>query len=500
MASHSAPVLPPVHRTEIDGVPVFWSGRPSGRLSATLVFGVGTAHEDFLGTGLTHLVEHLAMRPVRTNRYQNNATTEVLHTGFEVTSAPETVAEHLRRVCTSLSRLDTGPLEAERGVLLAEERSGDGPGVTAWLPASIWYGNRAYGLIGNISVAPARAGEEEVRQWCARWFHRGNAALVLSGPPPADLRLPLPDGPASRPPAVAPFGLATPAQTAIPNGVAGCALVAWTPELACAVQVLIERLTERLRHSEGLVYDIGFDHQLVGPRQAVIGFGTDVPDKQARRVADAIRAELDKLGANGPAPEELGMDRQSLLEQVAEPGFAEYRAFDAAMAHLTGWPSAQAQQEAVLAGLRPGAVAAAARDLATRLVLCGPLGQLPPDLPELATAVAPVPGRELKRALIGSTAPRGLRLVVGDEGLTTFYGDSPVPVAVARYDDVAGVAVEATDGGLPILHLFSRSGGQITVRPGDWRGGRSLVRDLRSRFDPALYFDAPDSMRLFEQS
>ncbi|GHF80683.1 putative Zn-dependent peptidase [Amycolatopsis bartoniae] len=500
VARPTTPGLPTVHRTEIDGVPVFWHSQP-GRLNASLVFGVGIAHETFLETGITHLVEHLAMRPLRTSRYENNATTEMLHTSFDVTSNPATVVDHLRRLCESLSNLDTSPLSLERGILVAEERTSEGPGVTAWLPASIWFGNHSYGLAGSVQVATVRATSRDVREWCARWFHRGNAALVLSGPPPEGLRLPLPDGPRQRPPAVAPFDLPTPARTTVPNGVVGCALVDWTAAMGCVVGVLTTRLTNRLRHDEGLVYDIGFDHQIVDDRQAVLGFGTDVPDKHAPRVLEAIRAELAALGETGPTAEELAADRDNLLEQLGEREFAEYRAFDEAMSELTGWSSAAAHQQEVLAGVDPGAVTKAARELAANLVLCGPDGRVPADLPDLpGSPLPPVTGREVKRALVGSTAPRGFRLVVGDEGLTSYYGSSPVPVAVVRFDDLAGVAVEHTDGRLPILHVFGRHGGMITVRPGDWRGGRTLVRELQSRFSPEVCFDAPDAMRLFEQS
>jgi predicted Zn-dependent peptidase len=481
-------------------VPVFWHNQP-GRLNARLIFGVGVAHETFLETGITHLVEHLAMRPLRTGRYDNTAATEMLHTAFDVASSAETVVDHLRRICASLTHLDTGPLERERGVLVAEERASEGPSVTSWLPSSIWFGNRAFGLAGNVRIAPVRASAGQVRAWCGRWFHRGNAALVLSGPPPEDLRLPLPDGPRHQPPAATPFDLKTPAQTTIPNGVVGCALVNWTAPMACAAGILLSRLTERLRHLEGLGYDIGFDHQPIDQRRAVLGFGADVPDKHARRVAEAIRVELSTLGDAGPTADELAADRASLLDQLAQPEFAQYRAVDEAVSALTGWPSAVAQQSQILTGVDADTVAAAARELAGGLVLCAPQGHLSPDLPELpGSPLDPVSGRELKRALVGSTTPRGFRIVAGDEGLSAFYGGSPVPVAVVRYDDIAGVGVEHTDGRLPILHLFGLHGGLITVRPGDWRGGRALVRELRARFDAPVCFDAPDAMRLFEQS
>ena len=488
--------LPPVERTDIDGVPVFWNERP-GRLSASLLFGVGVAHETFLQTGITHLVERLAMRPLRTGRYDTNATTEMLHTSFDVSGPAEIVADHLRRICESLSRLDTGPLELARGVLQAEERAGDGPGVTAWLPPSIWFGNQAFGLAGTVRVAPVRASAADVHAWAARWFHRGNAALVLSGRPPADLRLPLPDGHRRAPHLTKPFDLVTPAHTTIPNGVLACALVDWTPEMACTAGIL----ADRLRHLDGLAYDIAFDHHVVDGQRAVVGLGADVADRHAKRVVAAIRTELDSLATNGPSVEELAADRAGLVEQLAEPGFAAHRAVDEALSELTDRPSSVAHQRAVLSGIEAPAVATAARELAAGLVLCAPQAHVPADLPELpGSPLPPVPGRELKRALVGCLAPRGYRLAAGQEGLTAYYGPSPVPVAVVRFDDLAGVGVEHTDGRRPILHLFGRHGGMITVRPGDWRGGRALVDELLARAGSAMCFEAPEAMRMFEQS
>ncbi|MFD2421059.1 insulinase family protein [Amycolatopsis pigmentata] len=496
MSELVAPSLPEVHRTEVDGVPVFWHRAP-GRLRASLIFGVGVAHETFLETGITHLVEHLAMRPLRTSRYDNDANTGVLHTSFDVTGSAATVAEHLYRMCASLNGLDTGPLDLERTRLTASQ----GPGATAWLPSSLWFGNQAYGLSGNVRLAAVHASAERVREWCAERFQRGNAALALSGPPPDGLRLPLPDGRRHQPPMAVPFELRTPAKSVIPNGVVGCALVAWTAPMACAAGVLITRLTGRLRQLDGPARTIAFDHQPVDGQRAVLGFGTDVGDRHAALVVEMIRTELAELARTGPTDEELTADRASLAQQLGDPEFASHRAVDAAMSELTGWTSAVAHQRAVLGGLDAAQVAKAAEELADGLVICGPERRLPADLPELPGSPLPaVEGREIKRALVGSTAPHGFRLVVGDEGLSTRYEGAAVPHSVVRYDDLAGVGVEQTDGRLPILHLFGHHGGAITLRPGDWRGGRALVREVQSRVDPALCFVTPDSMRLFEQS
>ncbi|WP_020670692.1 M16 family metallopeptidase [Amycolatopsis nigrescens] len=498
-AGDASYTLPEVNRTEVDGVPVFWNHRP-GRLKASLIFGVGQAGEGFLDYGITHLVEHLVMRAVSTERYENNAATGVLNTSFEVASNPGTVIDHLARLCAALTDLDTGSLDLERGVVTAEERDNGGPSIVEWLPSTLWFGNQAYGLLGNIQLAPVTADADRVRAWAARWFHRGNAALVLSGPPPHGLRLPLPDGPRGTPPRVTPFELLTPAWTAVPNGVLGCALVRWGPAMACALNVLENRLTEQLRHRDGLVYQVVSDFQLVGPELAVAGFGTDLPDADAGRAAEVIQSVLADLGRTGPTADELADDRASLAEGLEEPEFAEYTAVDAAMAELTGWPSVTEHQLSVLRGLRAEDVAAAASELAGNLVLCTPGERPPAGLTELSGfPVPPVTGKPVKRSLFGSSVPKGYRLVSGPEGLTSYSSESDIPVAVVRFDDLAGVGLETEEhADEPILHLYTTHGGSIALRAADWRGGRALVREVRQRIEPALCFRTPEPMRLIE--
>lgn len=104
----------PVHRTEIDGVPVFWVDTPA-RLHAELVFGVGLADETMLTTGVTHLVEHLVMRQLGELPHAANAGVGVGTTSFEASSSPPVVAEHLRRLCRALAEPDMGQLDIEAG-------------------------------------------------------------------------------------------------------------------------------------------------------------------------------------------------------------------------------------------------------------------------------------------------------------------------------------------------------------------------------------------------
>src|SRR5215217_999678 len=307
--------FPQIERTDIDGVPVFWSPRP-GRLTASLIFGVGQAHEHFLNFGITHLIEHLAMRTIRTERYENNASTEILHTSFEVSSNPQTVSKHLLDLCESLSNLDLTPLQLEKNVISVEEKNNGGPSVVECIPAKIWFGNTSFGLIDNPQVAPVTVDEAQIQSWVAKYFHRNNAALVLSGPPPEDLRLPLPDGQRPSSLAAKPFAIKTPSWSSIPNGVAGSALVSWSAEMAGALAILDSRLMETLRHQDGLVYEIAGNHQMIDRQRALVGFGADIPDDKSTTTVQKIQEILADLANVGPTEDEVAIDRERFIDQL----------------------------------------------------------------------------------------------------------------------------------------------------------------------------------------
>lgn len=127
-----------MHRTEIDGVPVYWVSGDGGRLTAELVFGVGIQDESFISTGITHLVEHLTMRRLGETSYECNASVGPHMTAFQVRSGQsETVVEHLLRVCRSVAGLDATGLDIERRVLAVEEEQIGGDWITL-LPLSLW--------------------------------------------------------------------------------------------------------------------------------------------------------------------------------------------------------------------------------------------------------------------------------------------------------------------------------------------------------------------------
>ncbi len=106
----------PLHRVEVDGVPVLWREGPPP-LQASLQFRVGTADETFVTSGITHAVEHLAMRAVGRWPQEVNGEVGNLLTDFTTSGRPELVADFLAAVCRVLSDLPVDDLALELGVL-----------------------------------------------------------------------------------------------------------------------------------------------------------------------------------------------------------------------------------------------------------------------------------------------------------------------------------------------------------------------------------------------
>lgn len=489
----------PVQRTDVDGVPVVWVDTP-GRLHAQLVFGVGITDETFLTTGVTHLVEHLVMRGLDEFVHEANAGVGLSVTTFEVTSSPPVVVEHLRRLCAAIADPDVAHIALERGVISAEEdRYGPSP-LDGW-SVGLRYGNRGPGLLGNAQLAAHLLDGDAVAAWSRSRLHRGNAVLVLDGPPPEGLALPLPDGtpvPRVLPPVIE---LSTPAYAATPMpGLMVVMHCPWSAELATGLHVLDSRLTRRLRREAGLIYEIDVELSHVLDGTACIGMRIDAPDAQVPAVWAHVHEALDELCTDGPSEADLQRDRDELRESrddVAQD--ARDRAFDVACELLTGIVPSVVEQDRVLAGLDPHRVALALRAARDSMVVSVPFDVEPPALPRMPDCpVPPVTGRVFTRALFGSSVPRGGTVILGDDGATMTFGRGSDPVTV-HYADLVAVGVETGPKGEvdELLVLYAGEGDRMLVRARDWRDGRAAVEAIRAKLPTELFFTTPERMRVF---
>ncbi|TVT53915.1 insulinase family protein [Amycolatopsis rhizosphaerae] len=181
-----------IEQIEIDGVQAVFVKR-SGPTRAGLQFRVGRADERLSTSGITHMVEHLALHRFGLTEYHSNGLTSAVATQFFATGSDSEISTFLHGVCTGLADLPLDRLETERAILRTEGAA-RASGALDRL-ARIRYGAQGYGLTGYPEYGVGRISAEDVRSWAESWFTRQNAVLWIAGERvPAELDLPLPEG------------------------------------------------------------------------------------------------------------------------------------------------------------------------------------------------------------------------------------------------------------------------------------------------------------------
>jgi predicted Zn-dependent peptidase len=110
-----------VIRGTVAGIPLFAAETPPP-YSAELVFRVGRADEIASTTGISHLVEHLALPAEVGEPVDYNGSVDNLFTRFSASGEPAEVHRFLERVTARLAELPAERIPTERRILLAEER------------------------------------------------------------------------------------------------------------------------------------------------------------------------------------------------------------------------------------------------------------------------------------------------------------------------------------------------------------------------------------------
>ena len=485
-----------MNRTDIDGVPVLWQDA-SAPISASLVFGVGARHETFRTVGVTHLVEHLVMATLPKSHLDSNAHVDLDSTIFQATGRPEAVVEFISAVCAAISDLPLGRLATEAGVLEAEGASGDHPAMCEALNDR--YGLEGLGLLGTDGPGIQQITGQHVTDHVRRFFHRGNAVLVLTRAPPAGLRVLLPDGllPDGLPPAPAvvrtsrrrPPGRLTYAgpMPSLSIEVAS----ADGADAAALMRILVERMTDDLRHRKGLAYEVDCSSARVDETHGVITFWADGREGQLDKVAAGLWEAVRGLAETGPTLQEVAHDRAGLEEFLDNPRATQGRLEIDALRLLRGRrprtpEDARAQHDA----LTPAHL----QDLANRSLTTALL-QLPEDvkvdvaeLPLLdrdeAYGDAPVIGRTHgKRAL--ALAPPSLRAVVGDLGASLQVRGDTLTVL---WEDVVGLGTGPDD-----RVIVAADGTVMQLSGKHLKGAGELFSTIESHIPEALWFELSEA-------
>ncbi|MFF3910678.1 M16 family metallopeptidase [Streptomyces sp. NPDC001848] len=266
-----------IHPTEVDGIPTLFA-YATGPMRAGLVFRVGVADETLARTGVTHLVEHLALHRQGLADYHFNGATKAAFTHFHVEGAEHEVVAYLQGVCASLTDLPMERLETEKEILRTEESRRDVGQLPLWR-----YGAQGYGLVSYPEWGVRSLRPDDVREWVHTWFTQGNATLWIAGERlPAGLTLKLPAGPRRPLPAVTSALPTAPAYFS--DGKGGVLLDAVVTDTTAArvyAGVLERELSRALRQEGGYSYTAATDYASRRDGFALVtAFADALPAKQ----------------------------------------------------------------------------------------------------------------------------------------------------------------------------------------------------------------------------
>ncbi|WP_432071642.1 hypothetical protein [Streptomyces wuyuanensis] len=430
-----------MQRTEIDGIATFWAEGPKP-FAGRITFHTGTADETLPQRGLTELLHSLVVDsltpPDAAPRVHWGSAVDLTDTAFWAEGEPDRVAALLTRVCRTLA---DPPADALPRVARRLQAALD---CAAPAPAAehhhIRHGYRGYGRTAFDRPHLAQHTPDDIRTWATRHFVRGNAALSLTGPPPPDLHLPLPDGPRhTRPP-----------QRPAP-------------------------------HVGGHWYE--HSHE-AGHTLALITATTD--EHGATAAATTLDTTLRTLAQHGPTPQEIDTYRTTGLEDLDNPACTRALVDFTADDHTAGHDHLDIPSlRAFLHTLTPDTVRTTLADY-PRTALLGMPRHTAPATDSPLTPLPPLPAGTLTtadeyRPRLRSPLPRRTRLYIGDEGITQWWPDAAVTIP---WYGVAGLSTDETG----TATLYGENGACITYHPDWYRSGDDIHDRIRWHVPPRLRF------------
>ncbi|RPF46064.1 putative Zn-dependent peptidase [Streptomyces sp. Ag109_G2-6] len=428
----------------------------SGPVTAGLLFRVGRADETLATSGVTHLVEHLALHHHGLSDLHYNGATASTYTHFHVTGTPADVAEYLNGVCAALRNLPLHRLATEKEILRTEaahRSQGPAHDMPLWRYGSRGYGLTSYGESGLHRLTPA-----DVHDWAATWFTAENAVLwITSDTLPEGLDLTLPTGqwrPAPQPTSALPT---TPAYFRGPDGVA--VLTSVIPRSTAGslfAELLGRELFRELRQKGGYSYTAAADYS---PRDTdwatLTAYADALPEKQDAMIGAFVDV-LAKLRAGRIEQADLAAVRTSVLSQFDHPEPAMAKLPSEAMNLLLRHPSlSYAESRAEIE-----AVTVADLQRIAREVWASALMQVPGRGVDWAGLTEAPTGSEdlVTGRRYSAVEDRDTTLLVAHDGLSVVRPNGRLTV---RYAECSLMQVYP-DGG---RHLVGHDGFSITVEP-----------------------------------
>lgn len=308
--------FPGVALAEADGVPVLLAPR-EGNTGGGIIFRVGSAHETLATSGITHLIEHLALREQVLSEAHLNGQTHADVTLFHVAGSTTDVVTYLNDVCAALRDLPVDRIDTEKDILRSEAE-GKNPGFGGHMRISR-HGARGFGLVGYGERGLDRITTDEVLDWAATWFTRENAVAWVTGdvlPEGLDLRLPA--GRRMPPPVLTDVLEGSPAYlTGLRDGVALDAIVPRGNAAHLASRVLREVLHRDLRVNADIASTFDVDYDLLDAEHARVSVVVQGADGRQGAAAGGLADALSGLRFH-VTDDDLAAARAGALEEIAE--------------------------------------------------------------------------------------------------------------------------------------------------------------------------------------
>ncbi len=468
-----------IHWTEVDNVATVWTDAPPP-LKAGLLFRTGLADETLPTAGQVHLVEHLALSAVGDPAHRHNGLTSGIFAGFFSIGSAQEVSGFLASICEALVSLPGNRLEDEKKILEAESASKSYDYCANLL--MLRYGACGHGLLGMHQPGLRRVTIEQLQKYSARRFTKENAVLWLSGSPPSDLCLNLPNGMKRPLPPLAPIQPTYPCWFVDSRcrGIAAGATVPRVPAATIFNVIAYHRLHERLRTVEAISYAPSVFYNPLNSDTAHLVLYAD-SDKDHRETLTGAFGEVFE-GLSKIDVSEVDTARQQILEHITGslvPPPADRMLIDVQQAAMdwifgTEFETTEAL-EAGLMAVTASDVSKFGSDLQGTAMFA---------LPE-EVAVQPWMGKSLYDS--PGSAMHGLvflpidapiqqeRLVSAPLGVSVIKPNG-LHVTV-RYSELAA-APFYEDG---CIVLIGADAWAVTVEPTLWRDGQNLCRMIRER-------------------
>lgn len=462
--------------TEINGIATLYS--PSqGATHAGLAFRVGQADETLARSGITHLVEHLALHHFGMADYHYNGSTGSVMTAFHLQGSLDDVTGFLTGVCDSLSALPYDRLELEREILRTEASSRTR---SVLEPMGVWrYGAKGYGVGSYPEWGLSELTPDDLRAWVARYFTKENAVLWVGGPTlPTGLRLNLPSG--ARQPVPAPSS-ALPAMPAYFSGSARVVgfegIMRRSTAGSIFAGVLERELFRALRQEGGWSYTATASYDPRGDEYAsIVALADSLPEKHDAVLGGFVDV-LAKLRVGRIEQSDVDAVLAKADDALTQPDVDALRLPTLAFNHLTGHPNHTAAEH--LAQMR-AVTLADLRAVAVEVCATGLL-MVPERRDAEWAGFAPAPTASTTR-VDGTPYPsresQDHQLVVGPSGVSAV---TPHGLATVLYGACAAMLVWP-DGGRMLL---GEDGIACRVEPTIYQVDPAVLQYIDSHVQPA---------------